>query len=84
MQGPGIPDPIMATKRGLFASRVTESHMRIKGRMGWKIPAETTFTRLLMTGLPNKDLSKGNELPRRNCNDFTQKVRSRKFLEGER
>ena len=45
MEGPG---PTTATRRGLVASRVTESHMRVRGRMGWKMPAETMSTRLLI------------------------------------
>jgi len=45
MQGPG---PTTATSRGLVASRVTASHMRVRGRMGWKMPAETMSTRLLI------------------------------------
>ncbi len=45
MEGPG---PTTAARRGLEAWRVTESHMRVRGRMGWKMPAETMSTRLLM------------------------------------
>ena len=45
MQGPG---PMIATMRGLVGSRVTESHMRVRERMGWKMPAERMLTRLLI------------------------------------
>ncbi len=45
MEGPG---PTTATMRGLLGSRVTESHMRVRGRMGWKMPSARMSTRLLI------------------------------------